>query len=84
MLGMFVGMSVFSSFMEPLVGGLVFGGVGALLGAFAGYSLRMRCARWCGRDFPVALTESALTLALSVFALHTIAADWARQSVIPH
>jgi len=82
-LAMWIGVSVASSFLQPLAGGIVFGGVSAVIGAYVGYALRMRLARWVGRDLPVAVTESALTLALSFFALHGMARDWATEMARP-
>ncbi|MEO6923605.1 MAG: hypothetical protein ABI064_04405 [Acidobacteriaceae bacterium] len=81
-LGTWIGVSVFSSFMEPLMGGALFGIAGVLIGAFGGKKLRLWLARVVGRDLPVALAESALTLAISLWAMHGIVADWVRQSAI--
>jgi uncharacterized membrane protein len=78
-LGAFVGAMVFSSFEEPLAGGVVFGVAGALIGTYGGYAMRMRLARKVGSDFPVAVAESALALALSALSMWKIHADWMLQ-----
>jgi uncharacterized membrane protein len=75
-MGAGVGLLVFSSFGEPLVGGAIFGGVGALIGTYGGYALRMSVAKKVGKDLPVALSESALALVLSVVAMVQIHGDW--------
>lgn len=54
--------------LEPAAGGVVFGIIGALVGAYGGYHLRMWASRKVGRDLPVALTESALALGLAITA----------------
>jgi uncharacterized membrane protein len=53
--------------LEPTAGGVIFGVVGALIGTFGGYRLRMWGAKWVGRDWPVGIFESALALVISVF-----------------
>ena len=78
--GVLVGVLVISSFEEPLAGGVILGVGGVLIGAFGGYSVRMYLARLVGRDFPIAVGESALALALSVVALHFIGIDIVRQA----
>lgn len=63
--------------LEPAIGGALFGVLGALIGSYGGYQLRMRAARRVGKDLPVALIESALTLAVAVLIgvkLHSYAA----------
>jgi uncharacterized membrane protein len=58
--------------LEPPAGGVIFGVVGALIGAYGGQRLRMVCARWLGRDLPVALCESGLALGLALLAAHQL------------
>jgi uncharacterized membrane protein len=57
--------------LEPAAGGVVFGVIGALIGAFGGYHLRAWASRKVGRDLPVALAESALALGLALWAAYT-------------
>jgi len=66
---------------EPLAGGIVFGAVGALIGAYGGYHLRMFGARLVGRDLPVALSESALALGLALQAAAKLHQDLVSQIV---
>ena len=70
--GSLVGALVASSFLEPLAGGILLGVVGALIGTYGGYSVRMYLAGRIGRDFPVAVGESAVAALLSVFAMHRV------------
>ncbi|WP_042694211.1 DUF4126 family protein [Azospirillum sp. B506] len=44
------------------IGGLVAGGIGAVVGTLAGYALRMRMAAVFGRDRPAALVEDVVAL----------------------
>jgi uncharacterized membrane protein len=78
-LGALVGVMVFSSFGEPLAGGVVFGVIGSLIGTYGGYAMRMRLARKVGSDFPVAVAESTLALGLSVLSMWMIHGDWILQ-----
>jgi uncharacterized membrane protein len=66
--GSLVGALASRSTAEPMVGGILFGLIGALIGTYGGYRLRMYGARLVGRDLPVALGESALALGLAVVA----------------
>jgi uncharacterized membrane protein len=52
---------------EPTAGGLIFGVVGALIGAYGGHWLRVVAAKRVGRDLPVALLGSAIALGVAVF-----------------
>jgi uncharacterized membrane protein len=54
---------------QPKAGGVILGLIGALIGAYAGMAVRLRLAKQCGRDLPVALVESALALAICALAL---------------
>ena len=69
------GAMVAAVFQEPLAGGIVFGCVGAIIGTYGGHSLRLYFGRRVGRDFPVAISESVLALALAVLALSFIRLD---------
>ncbi len=55
---------------QPVAGGVVFGMVGALIGAYGGFRARMFFARKLGRDLPVALAESAFALIITIVAAH--------------
>ena len=67
---------------QPLAGGILLGIVGAAVGTWGGYTVRMFAARQIGRDRPAALVESALALLLAMDAawqLHqSIAFDLSR------
>lgn len=71
-MGIFVGCLVATLLHQPSTGGVVFGGVGALIGTYGGYAARMRGARLFGRDLPMALLESAVVLGLAIEALRHI------------
>ena len=67
--GAMVGALAATSIFQPVAGGILAGGVGALAGMWAGYTIRMALARRVGRDLPVALAESAIALALAIFSV---------------
>jgi uncharacterized membrane protein len=58
--------------IEPAAGGVIFGIIGALVGAFGGMRLRMAASRRLGRDLPVGLLESALALAIAFWAFYML------------
>jgi len=58
--------------LEPLAGGVLFGAIGALIGAFGGIRLRAWGAKLVGRDLPIALGESFLALALAFFVTYKV------------
>jgi uncharacterized membrane protein len=64
----FVGILAARTIDEPIAGGILFAIVGAFIGIYGGYSLRMWGAKLFGRDLPAALLESALALGLAVYA----------------
>jgi uncharacterized membrane protein len=70
--GSLVGVLAARSIVEPMAGGLLFGILGALIGTFGGYRLRMWGARLVGRDLPVALGESALALGLACLGAYRL------------
>ncbi len=70
--GALVGALAATATYEPAAGGILAATLGTLAGTWGGYALRTAAARRLGRDLPVALTESALALALAVFAVHQI------------
>jgi uncharacterized membrane protein len=57
--------------LSPAAGGVLFGAIGVLIGAFGGMRLRLWASRRVGRDLPVALGESALALALALYGTWT-------------
>lgn len=67
--GALVGALAATAIYEPVAGGVVAGGLGALIGTYGGYALRMAGARLVGRDLPVAITESAVALTLAIVAV---------------
>jgi uncharacterized membrane protein len=69
-MGIFVGCLIASLLGQPRAGGVIFGGIGALIGTHGGYWVRMRMARFFGRDLPAALIESAMALGLAVLAMY--------------
>jgi uncharacterized membrane protein len=60
---------------EPVVGGILAAAVGALIGTYGGYHLRMFGARLIGRDLPVALGESLVALGLALYAAYRLPGD---------
>ena len=61
---------VASAYNEPIAGGVVFGGVGALLGTWGGFYARRALTRLVHHDLPVALLGSALAVAISFVSLN--------------
>ena len=64
--GGLVGALAAHAVIEPVVGGAIFGVLGALIGAFGGVRVRLYWAKAVGKDLPVALLESAIALGLAV------------------
>jgi uncharacterized membrane protein len=58
--------------LEPYAGGVIFGVLGALIGAYGGIRVRLYLAKLVGRDLPVALAESALALAMPLYITYTL------------
>jgi uncharacterized membrane protein len=54
---------------QPKAGGAILGVIGALIGTYGGYRVRMYGAKLVGRDLPVAIAESALAVGLAALAL---------------
>jgi uncharacterized membrane protein len=76
--GALVGGLAANGIVEPIAGGVMFGVVGALIGTYGGYRVRMYWAKSLGRDLPAALGESAIALTLALFTcwqLHKFFAD---------
>jgi uncharacterized membrane protein len=64
--GGLVGALAAHAVIEPAAGGVIFGVIGALIGAFGGVRVRMYWSQALGKDLPVALTESGIALGLAV------------------
>ncbi len=64
--GALVGALAAHAIIEPAAGGAIFGVLGALIGTYGGFRVRMYWSKSLGRDLPVALLESACALALAV------------------
>jgi len=60
----------------PTAGGVLFGAVGALIGAYGGIRLRLWTAHKAGRDWPVGLAESALALGIALWAAYKFHRYW--------
>ncbi len=54
---------------EPLAGGIILGALGAIIGTWGGFFVRMTVARIFNRDLPAALLESASAIALAIIAV---------------
>ena len=67
--GVLVCVIVASVLEQPKAGGVILGVIGALVGTYGGYRVRMWGARIVGRDLPVAIAESALAVAFATVAL---------------
>jgi uncharacterized membrane protein len=68
--------------LSPAAGGVVFGALGALLGAYGFRRLRAWAAGRVGRDLPVALAESALSLGLALWTAYTFHGYYAAQQLV--
>jgi uncharacterized membrane protein len=86
LIGGLVGALAAHALTEPVAGGVIFGVIGVLMGAYGGVHLRMWLARKVGLDWPVGVTESAVALGLAVLVaalLHRdIAADAAMMRML--
>ena len=60
---------------QPLAGGVIFGLLGAAIGTWGGFRVRAWLAKVLGSDLPAALLESAVAVALAVWAAHALALD---------
>jgi uncharacterized membrane protein len=68
-IGALVGSLAATAIHEPLAGGIIFGAFGALIGTWGSFWVRSSLTRLAGRDFPIALLESASALALAIIAV---------------
>lgn len=73
--GILAGIISATALQQPKAGGVMLGIAGVALGAFGGFWLRRWSAKTLGRDLPVAITESALALALALAAVHHFQRD---------
>jgi uncharacterized membrane protein len=67
--GALVGAMAAKAIDEPVAGGVIFGAVGAIIGAWGGFFVRMTVARIFRRDLPAALLEDVSAIALAVLAV---------------
>jgi uncharacterized membrane protein len=79
--GNLVGVIVATGLGQPKISGILLGTIGALIGTYGGYRARMFGARIVGRDFPVALAESAVALGISMYAMQEIVVEVVRNGV---
>jgi uncharacterized membrane protein len=70
--GAFAGILVARGTLEPDAGGVVFGIIGVLIGAYGGVKLRLYLAKKLGRDLPVAILESLAALGIAVFVAYKV------------
>lgn len=68
-IGGLVGALAAKAINEPTAGGVIFGALGALIGTWGGFFVRMTVARIFKRDLPAALLETASAVALALFAV---------------
>lgn len=67
--GSLVGAMVAKAIDEPVAGGIIFGALGAVIGTWGGFFVRMTVARIFRRDLPAALLESASAIVIAVLAV---------------
>ena len=70
--GALVGALAATAVYEPVAGGILAGLIGAVVGTWGGYWVRATLSRLLGHDLPVALAESAVALALAIYAVSQI------------
>jgi uncharacterized membrane protein len=64
-----VGLLVAKAIGEPLAGGVILGAVGALIGTWGSFWVRMGADRIVKHDLPVALLESTSAIVIAVWAV---------------
>jgi uncharacterized membrane protein len=70
-LGGLAGAALAASIGESLLAGALLGGIGAMVGSFAGYESRRRLVRvFGGKDLRVALVEDLITIALAYLVVN--------------
>jgi uncharacterized membrane protein len=67
--GGLVGSLAAKAINEPVAGGIIFGALGALIGTWGGFFVRMTVARILRRDLPAALLETVSAIGLAVLAV---------------
>ncbi len=67
--GALCGSIIASAYMEPVAGGIVFGGIGAVVGTWGGFYARRSLAQLLRHDLPVALLGSLVAAVISFAAL---------------
>ena len=67
--GAMVGAMAAKAIDEPIAGGVIFGAVGALIGTWGGFFVRMTAARILRRDLPAALIETVSAVGLAILAV---------------
>jgi len=80
--GAIVGGLAAHGIFEPAAGGVIFGVVGALIGAYGGHWLRLAAAKKLGRDLPVALLGSAIALGTALFACWELHMMWVSETTL--
>jgi len=83
--GILVGVVIATTLGQPKAGGVILGTIGALIGTYGGYQVRMFGARLFKRDLPMALLESLVALTFSVLAvwhIHTEIAMYADHGIM--
>ncbi|HEX4155200.1 MAG TPA: DUF4126 domain-containing protein [Acidobacteriaceae bacterium] len=68
-IGALVGALVATAVDEPLAGGILLGAVGAMIGTWGGYWMRMGLDRMVRHDLPVAVVETASAIVIAVLAV---------------
>lgn len=68
-IGGLVGSLAATAIHEPIAGGIIFGVLGAIIGTWGGFFVRMTVASIFRRDLPAALLETASAIAIAVFAV---------------
>jgi uncharacterized membrane protein len=86
-IGALVGALVARAIDEPVAGGIIFGAVGAVIGTWGGFFVRMTVARILGRDLPAALLETVSAIGLAALAIvrlhHGIVIEMQRAAGLP-
>ena len=73
--GALVGAIAATAATQPVLGGIVFGAIGAAVGTWGGFLIRRSLSQRVGKDLPVAVLGSVVTLALSFLAAERHAAN---------
>lgn len=68
-IGGLVGSLAANAINEPIAGGIILGVIGAIIGTWGGFFVRMSVAKMFRRDLPAALLETASAVAIAIFAV---------------